>query len=245
MANNQKKVVLLIVEGPCDEALLTDRLRELYKEQRIIFDVQRGDILFDFKPRTKTIKNIIGEKVKETLIKRKFRAEDLLAVLHIIDTDGCLIPEDKVVIDETLERSIYYQEEQITVPNLSQKNNIINRNTQRKRNISIMKSIDSVHGKKIAYQMYYLSRNLEHVIFNEPNPEKETKFDQIERYIDSLEVPLEECLNQFMPDFEGSNYEEIYKESWEYISNSTASLKRSTNLPLLFNYVTKKSEQEV
>jgi hypothetical protein len=236
-----KKVVLLIVEGECEEILLTERLRELFKQHQIIFEVQRGDILFNFKEYRKPIKSIIGDKVKETLIKRKFKKEDILAILHIIDTDGCLIAEDKIVINEAQEASIYYQQEQIIVPDEKQKESIITRNKLRSRNIRSMNSIEGILSGKIAYRMYYLSRNLEHVIFDEPNPHAKAKIDDVEKFIKDLKIPLEDYLNQYMPVCAGDSHQEKYEESWNKVSENTSSLKRMTNVPLLFEYVKMKS----
>lgn len=40
MAKKRKKVIILIVEGESDEALLIDRLRELFKGHEIRFEPQ-------------------------------------------------------------------------------------------------------------------------------------------------------------------------------------------------------------
>ena len=38
-----------------------------------------------------------------------------------------------------------------------------------------MKALDTILSGEIDYRMYYFSRNLEHVLFNEPNPEKDSE----------------------------------------------------------------------
>ena len=94
MAMNRKKVVLLIVERSCEEVLLNNRLRGLFEQHHIRFHIQHGDILYDLS------KKRMGS-VKEFMLKSKFRSEDVFCVCHIIDMDGCFIPEDAIVIDET------------------------------------------------------------------------------------------------------------------------------------------------
>lgn len=91
-----KKVVLLIVEGFSEEVLLYGSLRQEFQQYDIQFEIQRGDVLFSFNKNRKSIKGIIGDIVKEFLNKRKFKWSDILGVLHIIDTDGCLIPSENV-----------------------------------------------------------------------------------------------------------------------------------------------------
>jgi len=241
MANNRKKVVILIVEGESDEVLFIDRLRDLFKEHEIRFEPQHGDILYDAKRQGKAIKEIIGETVKEILIKRKFKPNDILAIIHIIDTDGCLISEEKVIIDKEQQAMTFYQNACISVPNERQRDNILTRNKNRSRNIGIMNSVNDIVSKKYNYQMFYFSRNLEHVIFNVPNPNSESKVDNIESFLEILSLPLENFLAQFMPALTKESYENRYLESWEVISQGCKSLERSTNVQLMFDYIASKT----
>lgn len=243
MAKIRKKVILLIVEGGSDETLLIDRLKELFRDHEIRFEPQRGDILYDARKQRKPIKEVIGDTVKEILQKRKFKQSDILAVIHIIDTDGCLIPEDNIVIDNQQEALTYYQNTNISVQSETQMNNILTRNDIRGRNIRTMNSIGNIVSNKYAYQIFYFSRNLEHVIFNEPNPCSETKVDNIEEFLKELDSPLEEYLSQYMPDIEAGSYSEQYIASWTFISEGIKSLQRSTNVPLMFNFIELKSSE--
>jgi hypothetical protein len=243
MAKNRKKVVLLIVEGESDETLLIDRLRDLFRDHEIRFEPQRGDILYDVKKQGKPIKKVIGETVREILIKRKFKQSDILAVIHIIDTDGCLIPDDNVVLDNQQESLTYYQNNSISVQSETQMNNILTRNDIRGRNIRTMNSVSTIVSNKYAYQMFYFSRNLEHVVFNEPNPCSDTKVDNIEDFLDELSSPLEDYLAQFMPGIDASSYNEQYIASWTFISEGVKSLQRATNVPLMFNFIDLKTSE--
>src|SRR5690606_3771385 len=110
----------------------------------------------------------------------KFKPKDILAVLHIIDTDGSFISNDKVVVDEMQGVLTWYKEDCISVASEKQRQNIIIRNENRSRNIKIMYSVNSILPNEFTYRMYYFSRNLEHVIFNEPNPKADTKLAHIE-----------------------------------------------------------------
>lgn len=236
MANVQKRVVILLVEGGTDETLLIDRLRQLFINTEIRFEAHNGDIFYDIKQKSKPIKVMIGDRVKEILIKRRFKASNVLAVLHILDTDGCFINPENIAIDTKQSTYTQYQEGCIRVSSETQKSNIEQRNKVRSKNIRIMHSTD--HIASFTYQLYYFSRNLEHVIFNEMNPQKENKFENVEDFLEELTMPIEEFLEPFMPVPRNETYQDTHKISWEFISEDINSLKRATNTPLIFDFLT-------
>ena len=239
MTVSRRKVVLLIVEGSCEEVLLNNRLRGLFEQHSIRFHIQHGDILYDLSKPDEPIKSVIGNAVKEFMMKNKFRSEDVFCVLHIIDMDGCFIPEDAIVIDETQKELTIYHQDKISVPHDKQKQQIAARNVERSNNIKIMKALDTILSGEINYRMYYFSRNLEHVLFNDANPEKGAKYPDVEQFIEQLQIPIEEFLQQSMPSVPGEN---PYLESWELITEQTASLEPYSNVPLLFKFVQLESE---
>lgn len=234
MTISKKKVVLLLVEGSCEEVLLYNRLRSLFEHHNIRFRIQHGDILYDLDRPQEPIKSVIGNAVNEFMIKNKFRPVDVFCVLHIIDMDGCFIPEDAIVIVDSQKELTRYHDDRITVPHKKQKQQIATRNADRSKNINIMKALDKILSGEIDYRMYYFSRNLEHVLFKEPNPEKEGKFPDVERFIEQLDVPIEDFLQESMPLLSGAD---PYMESWDRISERTASLQQYSNVPLLFDFV--------
>lgn len=168
---------------------------------------------------------------------RKYKKEDIVAVLQIIDTDGVFIRDENIVINNNQEMATVYNENEITVKNKDQREFIIERNQERKRNINMMNSVESVIKGKIPYQIYYMSRHLEHVVFNEPNPNKDKKVENMDRFIDNLTEHIEDFLSEWMFHLDGKTLVEKYRESWMKISRETESLKRRTNVPLLFDYL--------
>lgn len=237
MRKFEKKVVLLIVEGNSEESLLFDRLRDLFEQHSIRFRVYGGDILYDLRRRRKSVKGVIGDTVKEFIAKNKFKTDDIFAVLHIIDTDGCLIGENDVKVDENQGKLTLYNQENISVASEIQRERIIERNKQRSQNINILKTINTILPSHINYRMYYFSRNLEHVLFDEPNPEQATKVSYIDQFVEGLEVPIEEYLSKYMNTTSGNNLNDAYTESWTRIEQNTESLQRFTNVPLLFDFI--------
>jgi len=235
----RRKVVLLIVEGSCEEVLLNNRLRALFEQHNIRFHIQHGDILYDLSKPDEPIKTVIGNAVKEFMIKSKFRSEDVFCVLHIIDMDGCFIPDEAIVIDKTQKELTIYHADKITVPHDKQKQQIATRNEERSSNIDTMKDLGTILSGEINYRMYYFSRNLEHVLFNDANPEKGAKYPEVEQFIEQLDMPIETYLQQSMPSVTGAD---PYMESWELIAKQTASLETYSNVPLLFDFVEMESK---
>lgn len=231
-----KKVVIVIVEGDSDESLLIGRLRRLYGNLEVRFESQQGDILYHSKKSSK-IKKIIEAKIAQIMRKRKYLPSDILAVIHIADTDGVLIGENKVRVQVGLGARTRYTEGCILVDSDDQRHNIIERNHARSNSIDIMRSLHKISDGQYFYQLYYFSRHLEHVVFNKPNPESKYKHKKIKNFVAGLKISVEAFLARFEPEYSGTNYRERYFESWEHIFKDENSLKRFTNVPLMFEFI--------
>ena len=70
-----KKVILLIVEGPTEETVFYDFLEQRFHHSEVRIDVQYGDVLTALSKQT--IKNSVGELIKNYLTKYKLLAKDL------------------------------------------------------------------------------------------------------------------------------------------------------------------------
>lgn len=196
MVGKTKKVVLVIVEGICDQTLLDARIKESFKNHLIRFEVVNGDLFYQSEIKNQLIKATVGSRVSDFMKPRKISADDMLAILHIADTDGCFIPQESVVIELGQDKNTLYNSENISVSSELQKERIVSRNKERSLKISVMNSTEKI--RKIPYKLFYFSRNLEHVIFDEPNPEGD-KYFEVVSFIESLQTPVEEVLNEHMP----------------------------------------------
>jgi hypothetical protein len=154
-----------------------------------------------------------------------------------MDTDGCFIPDTAINIVPNQIVKTQYNLNSITVDDQNQRERIIKRNRIRSINVKTMNNIFSVVGKRYKYQLYYFSRTLEHVIFDDLNPVNETKYENIEEFINYLNIDLEVFLKNYFPNISNGNYEFEYKKTWEYIVFNMNSLQRKTNLPLMFEYI--------
>ena len=115
---NEKKVILFIVEGPSDRAALGPIMEEYFNSEDIKFLIVHGDI---------TIKNYITkdnaiikvneqikEKLKELKKKYNYSKTDYIKIIHLIDTDGVYISDDKVMQKEgensSKSKVLYYED---------------------------------------------------------------------------------------------------------------------------------------
>lgn len=230
-----KKVVLVLVEGDAEETVLTEYLEDVFGAEEVFIDVQYGDVLTDWQ-RDKNIKNTIGDVIKAYLRKNKFEPSDLKWVFQVTDSDGAFIPNENVIVNAQVEDEIFYDESVIQVCNEYKKTQIEHRNEQKAKNIKILSTTNQFNlGRvKIPYKIYYFSTNLDHVLWDERNEVQQKKIRKAENFIDHLEVTLEEFLWQYSAIKEDEISDKSYKESWSQLSDETNSLKRLTNITLLF-----------
>lgn len=247
LSSKQKKIILLFVEGESEQILLYERLRRKFHQHDVRFRVEHGDMFGNLRHPKRDIKAAINESVKQFLHRYRLKESDLLAVLQIMDTDGCFIDEDAVVIDKPQGqgRKTYYTDRNILVLDESHQNSIVKRNELKSINAKIMMTTSYVLRSHVPYQLYYFSRALEHVLFDKPNPRNENKLHKVEQFVEHLHEPLEQFLEQLLKLPERANMKQVYEESWHYIMQGNHSLQRATNVSLLFQFIEEVYEQNM
>lgn len=197
-----KKVLLIIVEGQTEQIILEDYLDAHFANSTIRFDVQREDILtkWDAHKRIPNIKNSVVRVIQSYLEKYKFLANDLTAVVHITDTDGCFIAPN-VKVDEKIEQNLFYTEDAILVKSAKRKEQIEQRNDMKAKNAKILIANDhfSINRMKVPYQLFYFSTNLEHVLWDERNEIPTEKIQKADAFMDNLSGTIEEYLRAYLP----------------------------------------------
>lgn len=233
----EAKVVVVIVEGASDKSLITDRLEEYFEDYEINFKIVGRDIFN--RSKTTTIKENINKQIRNLMSVAKFKVEDILCVVHITDMDGCYISDTAIIIDGTQQEKTFYTDDAINVNSEVQKSNIMGRNRSKRQNTDVMRPLKEITlgHHKVNYQLYYFSRHLEHVVFNEANPSKKSKVSEVDDFVYGLTEDLEVWLSQFMINMAVDDYAGKHDETWTYVVSDNNSLKRSTNVPLLFNYI--------
>ena len=236
-----KKVLLIIVEGQTEQIILEDYLDAHFANSTIRFDVQREDILtkWDAHKRIPNIKNSVVRVIQSYLEKYKFLADDLTAVVHITDADGCFIAPEFVKVDENIEHSLFYTEDAILVKSAKRKEQIEQRNDMKAKNAKILIANDhfSINRMKVPYQLFYFSTNLEHVLWDERNEIPTEKIQKADEFIDNLSGTIEDYLGAYLPVSAELPYREKIKKSWSFLMEGCHSLQRGTNVPLLFEMI--------
>lgn len=153
-----KKIILLLVEGPTDEDALALVYSKLVREHDLEFDVLHTDITAGEDMTVKYIEERIQKEVMEYLRKHPYiEKDDILKVVQIIDTDGAFIPAAQVQQSETGKTE--YFETHIAARN---KDRLIRRNISKRRIVYHLMKSEEVAG--FPYEIYYFSRNMEHVL---------------------------------------------------------------------------------
>lgn len=230
-----KKFIIVIVEGDTDEALANKLFEDFLENNELQVYITRRDLYTDNVFLKKSIKAIIGDYIKKAiLVPYKINKSEILAVFQITDIDGVFLDEENICVSEN-ELRISYNENSIVCCNHKKREEIIERNQIKSKNINVMKNT-KVLGS-IDYFLFFFSCNLEHAIFDKLNLSQDEKDVYIYQYID------EYTKDQILLDLNNiSKYEmtqDIFDDhisSWlNFINNKSNS--RDTNVNILYNFV--------
>lgn len=224
-----KKIILFIVEGISEENALGPILDKLVTDSKVKFKVINGDVTSNYSTRVETIENVIENKIK-SFLNNIFKPSDIKKIIHITDTDGTFIDHNN--IKEKKFGTIEYFDDKIVTSN---KYHIVKRNDLKSEVLNHLNKLDEikVNNTNIPYQIYYMSCNLDHVLYNERNLKRRDKIDKALDFSESYynkEVAFIDFMNQ-KDILLGSNY----RESWQLIEVNNNSLNRSSNLSFFLN----------
>lgn len=218
----RKKIVLVIVEGPSDDAALGVMLTQIYDKNSVYVHIMHGDITTRKGVTSQNIVSKIGNDVRDYAKSQHYTAKDFQQIIHIVDTDGAYIPEDKI-IEKQEYNEIFYEADGIHTSN---RQAIVSRNQQKKENLYRLRETGQIW--KVPYKVYYMSCNLDHVLHNKRNSTDEDKEDDAYAFARKYKRDLEGFV-KFICDSEFSVGGD-YKESWSYIEEGMNSIERHTNL---------------
>lgn len=230
MPTKEKKVIIFIVEGPSDQAALGELLKNYFESSELKFFVVHGDITSsDFI----TKENLIDE-INQCIdtIKRKYyyKDEHIIQVIHIADTDGAFISSENIVQKAT-PGTLYYCDHIET----GNKEALIKRNTKKAELLHKLSTTGKVMKGSIRYRIYYMSCNLEHVLYNEL---REFSDDEKTYFSDEFAERYESKIDEFIGFISNPEFavEGTYKDTWKFIRKELNSLNRFTNISQLFKH---------
>lgn len=225
--STKRKVVLILVEGSSDKTAL-GLIEKFYISRNLKVYITNGDITSNGTTTVTNCTDVLKDIVKDFREDKKLEKDDIAEIIHIIDTDGAFIPDDCIVVDKTLS-DFYYTLDCIRA---NSKKKVKSRN-DRKIEI-IQKLLDTKKiAKTIKYRIFYMSCNLDHVLYDEINlkaEEKRTKAFEFRKKFNNDK-------NGFIEFFKNSNCKANgnYEATWDFIQQGKNSLKRYNNWWIFLN----------
>lgn len=223
---SEKKVIAFIVEGPSDEAALGTIMKEYFSNNEVQFVVVHGDITIKDYVSIDTILRKINGQIDSIKTKYRYEFEDFIKIIHIVDMDGVYILEENVSEIED-ENTLYYIDHIET----NNKKGIIQRNKRKGEILFKLRKTGKIHD--IPYRIYYNSCNLEHVLYNEL---KDFSDDEKEELSDDFAERYEGKVDEFIEFISSADIAVpgTYQKTWNYIEKGNNSLKRGSNMHLMF-----------
>lgn len=221
----KKNVIVVIVEGESERIALSKSLSDLLKNDKVNVIVADGDITSKKNVKSNNIISHINNLVKEEIEKNFYKKSDVSKIIQIIDMDGAFIPCSYIVFDKNY-KDPFYTLNEIKTNNVD---GIKQRNLQKSQNIR--KLLQTKEIGKIPYECYYMSCNLDHVMYDLQNCASNLKVKKAKEFAIHCENS-----NDFLNFIKNSDFSVVngYKESWLFIQQSLNSLNRFTNLALCF-----------
>lgn len=223
----EKKTVLFIVEGKSDKTALEKIFKVIYKRNRNIdFKFTDGDISSDFEIAKEDVENRIYEIVSAFMKDKKLNKSDIYQIVQIFDMDGTYIPESAIEIGE--EKEFIYTLTNIFCNDVER---VKIRNSHKQ---SIMNFLLTVHEiKGIPYEMYFMSCNLDHALYDKMNLDENLKQEYADRFYEMF-IGKERLFIDFLNSDVVNGVPDTMTGSWRYIKEGVHSLERHTNLHIYF-----------
>ncbi len=225
----RKRIVFVIVEGVSEEDALGAILSHIYDESTVWVQVLRKDITSEYGVNPSNIVSQLGNIVRKYAKDNSYKKTDFKEIIHLVDMDGAYIPNDNVLEDETAKDPIY----SLTDIKTADKSRIEDRNLRKRANINRICTCKEIWD--VPYSAYYMSCNLDHVLYNKLNSTDEEKendaFQFAKRYKDKTD--------EFISFIGQSDFSVAgdFKESWDFIKLDLHSLERHTNFGICFDLV--------
>ncbi len=165
----RRKIVFVIVEGPSDETALGITLNQVFDKDSVYVHIMHGDITTRTGVTSQNIVLKIGNEIKAYAKSNHYKASDFKQIIHIVDTDAAYLPENRIA-EEAESVELSYLDDGI---HTRDKQKVISRNKQKTENLFRLRTCGNILG--IPYRVYYMSCNLDHVLYDKRNSSDEEK----------------------------------------------------------------------
>lgn len=223
----RKKIVFVIVEGPSDDEALGLILNRYYDKNAVHVEIMHGDLTSDYSVNANNIASKIGNIVRTFAKSNHYKCSDFQEVIHLVDMDGAYIEKENILYSESHTKP-YYTQENILI---DRPQKIVERNERKRKNLDRICTMDKVWSK-IPYHAYYMSCNLDHVLYNKLNSSDREKEEDAYQFACRYKNQIPEFIKFISKsDFSVAG---DFKKSWEFIKEEKHSLERYTNIGICF-----------
>lgn len=233
-SNEEVRNFIAVVEGEWDAESLA-AIKDMCAEMKVHFHKVGSDITSNMAYNRSNIVAQLTEHVRQYIGEAKIQPGSLVGIMHVMDTDGAYIPQENVLEDpEAPEHGIIYGEDcmRCRYPQVTRWRN--ERKGQLMERLSGLPHL-TLERRRIPYQCYYMSRNLEHVLYgnadNLTRKEKARlasggepwKIDPVK--LEALFLSSDVCVPG------------TYSETWNFIHEGMHSLERHSNMHFAFDFL--------
>ena len=222
----KKRVVLFIVEGVNDETALALPLEKLLTSDNVKFEITHGDLTSDYFG--KDIAAKIGDCVRKHCADYKYKKEDFLEVVLLVDMDGAYIDALSTIHSGT-HGEAYYGSDKILHP---KPETLRQTQLKKQKNLNRLITLPCVYGT-IPFSVYFFSCNMDHVICDDANLPKNKKREAAGTFRKKYHADPAGFLSFFRAGDIAVGIS--YDESWDYIKQGSNSLSRCSNLHIFLS----------
>jgi len=218
----RKKIVFVIVEGPSDDEALGFLLEKIFNRNKVYVHIMHGDITTEKNVTSGNILSKIGNLISGYAKNNHLKKLHFQEIIHIVDMDGAYIPKDAVAEDTAAKNPIYT----LTKIHTTNVSGMIDRNERKREVLDRILSVKQVWGTP--YQVYYMSCNLDHVLYDKLNLSDGEK----EKYAHTFAKKYGNDIAAFEEFMAKSDFavDGDYIQSWEFIRKEKHSLERHSNM---------------
>lgn len=222
-----RKTVLFIVEGPSDKTALEKIFKKIYRRNRgIEFKFTDGDISTDPDITMDNVRTRIYEVVDGFLKDKKLEKTDIYQIVQVFDMDGAYIPDSAITKGKT--GAFIYTTTGIQCSDITK---VVERNERKRMIMDYLLSVTEIEG--LPYEMYFMSCNLDHALYDEINLEPERKQDYADAFYEKF-LDKEEKFIDFLNTDVVNGVPNTLSASWRYIKEDLHSVERHTNVHVYF-----------
>lgn len=228
---SERRILFVICEGDSDDITLHRSLKNYFGEyvKNLIVEVTEGDFAYKKDINDENCVKYVEKIVNEHKKRNYLFSSDYIAVIHIIDTDGAFMNLDNIKEDVLLDYNKFEHNTLFT----NNRTFMLERFETKASIYTKLFVTNLICG--IKYYKFYFSRNLEHALYGVENATIKDKI-KLSNSFDAMykqdAISFENKLKEIMYEIPNN-----YDESWNYIFSDNNSIKRCSNISLIFGMI--------